>query len=179
MKNNANCLKSGATPRAAAASALLCPVSYTHLGADGLTSSNLDLCLLVSLLFVLSNAMRGDYRIADYLASRRRGWRLLGVWSISFLIALTFGFLTRTIEEPSRAGIVLFYVVGYIAIYATRLLLLNDARGATAAGGVASRRVFLVGFEENIESFMHRYKPWTCGMKDVYKRQRRKWWTAR
>jgi Undecaprenyl-phosphate glucose phosphotransferase len=136
-------------------------------GADGLPSSNLDLCLLVSLLFVLSNAMRGDYRIADYLASRRRGWRLLGVWSISFLIALTFGFLTKTIEEPSRAGIVLFYVVGYIAIYATRLLLLNVARGATAAGGVASRRVFLVGFEENIESFMHRYKPWTCGMNVV------------
>ena len=136
-------------------------------GWSGLNPPNLQLCSLVALLFVLSNAARGDYRIADYVALRGHGWRLLSVWTASFLIALAFGFLTKSTEESSRAGIVLFYTVGYVAIYATRLTLLHLARGATAAGGIASRRVFLVGFEENIEAFVQRYKPWTSGMNVV------------
>ena len=150
----------------AVATALICEAAYHGFvyGGNGLTSSNLQLCLLAAVFFVLSNAMRGDYRIADYLALRRRGWRLLAVWSVSFLLALAFGFLTKLTEELSRAGVVLFYVTGYFTIYVMRLLLLTVARGATSAGGVASRRVFLVGFEENIEAFTYRCKPRTCGM---------------
>ncbi len=150
----------------AVATALICEAAYHGFvyGGNGLTSSNLQLCLLAAVFFVLSNAMRGDYRIADYLALRRRGWRLLAVWSVSFLLALAFGFLTKSTEESSRAGVVLFYVTGYFTIYVMRLLLLTVARGATSAGGVASRRVFLVGFEENIEAFTYRCKPRTCGM---------------
>ena len=136
-------------------------------GWSGLNPPNMQLCSLVALLFVLSNALRGDYRVADYLALRGQGWRLFTVWSASFLIALTFGFLTKTTGESSRAGVVLFYVVGYITIYATRLALPHVARNATAAGGVASRRVFLVGFEENIKAFTRRYQPWTSGMNVV------------
>ncbi len=136
-------------------------------GWSGLNPPNMQLCSLVALLFVLINALRGDYRVADYLALRAHGWRLLIVWSASFLIALSFGFMTKTTGESSRAGIVLFYVVGYITIYATRLALLHVARNATAVGGVASRRVFLVGFEENIETFTLRYKPSTSGMNVV------------
>ena len=136
-------------------------------GWNGLNPPNMQLCSLVALLFVLTNALRGDYRVADYLALRAHGWRLLTVWSASFLIALSFGFMTKSTGESSRAGIAVFYVAGYIAVYATRLALLHIARNATAAGGIASRRVFLVGFEENIETFTLRYKPWTSGMNVV------------
>jgi len=139
-------------------------IAYTD---TGLTAPNLRMCLLVALLFVVSSAMRGDYRIADYLAQRRQGARMLGVWTASFLLALAFGFLTKFVGETSRAGLLLFYPAGYSAIYATRLALRRLARGATAAGGFASRRVFLVGFEENVDSFIHRYKPEHCGMNVV------------
>jgi Undecaprenyl-phosphate glucose phosphotransferase len=125
------------------------------------------LCSLVALLFVLSNASRGDYRIPDFLASHVNGWRLFTVWSASFLIALAFSFLTKSTGEFSRAGVVLFYVAGYVAIYVTRLALRHIARGATVAGGVASRRVLLVGFEESIKTFTQRYQPSASGMNIV------------
>ncbi len=146
------------------AEALYHVVAY---GWNGLNSPNMELCSLVVLLFVLTNALRGDYRVADYLALRAHPWRLLTVWSASFLIALTFGFLTKTTGESSRASIVVFYVVGYITVYATRLALLHVARNAAMAGGVVSRRVFLVGFEENIETFTRRYQPWNSGVNVV------------
>ena len=136
-------------------------------GWSGLIPPNMRLCSLVALLFVLSNASRGDYRIPDFLASRVNGWRLFTVWSTSFLIALAFSFLTKSTGEFSRAGVVLFYVAGYVAIYVTRLALRHIARGATAAGGVASRRVLLVGFEESIKTFTQRYQPSASGMNVV------------
>ncbi|MFY9833817.1 MAG: undecaprenyl-phosphate glucose phosphotransferase [Methylocystis sp.] len=136
-------------------------------GWSGLIPPNMRLCALVALLFILSNASRGDYRIPDFLASRVNGWRLFTVWSTSFLIALAFSFLTKSTGEFSRAGVVLFYVVGYVAIYVTRLALRHIARGATAVGGVASRRVILVGFEESIKTFTQRYRPSASGMNVV------------
>ncbi len=136
-------------------------------GWSGLIPPSMRLCSLVALLFVLSNASRGDYRIPDFLASRVNGWRLFTVWSTSFLIALAFSFLTKSTGEFSRAGVVLFYVAGYVAIYVTRLALQHIARGATAAGGVASRRVLLVGFEESIKTFTQRYQPSASGMNVV------------
>jgi Undecaprenyl-phosphate glucose phosphotransferase len=151
----------------AACVAALATVAFYHVFAYGEaapTSHNLELCLLSTLLFVVSNVTRGDYRIADYLGLRRQGWRLFGVWTISLLIALAFGFLTKTSENYSRGAVMLFYAAGYVSIYATRLLLVKLARGATRAGGVASRRVFLVGLEDDIESFELRYKPESCGL---------------
>jgi Undecaprenyl-phosphate glucose phosphotransferase len=149
--------------------ALIAEACYHLLayGWSGMIPSNMQLCSLVALLFVLTNALRGDYRIADFLASRTFGWRLFTVWSTSFLIALAFTFLNKSTGEFSRVGIVLFYAAGYLTIYVTRLALLHIARGATAAGGVASRRVLLVGFEESIVAFTQRYQPWTSGMNVV------------
>ncbi len=135
-------------------------------GDSGITSPNLELCLLSTLLFVISNAMRGDYRIAEYLTLKRQDWRLFAVWSLSFLIALAFGFLTRA-TETSRGGVLLFFVGGYVSIFVARRLLTKVAHDATQAGGMASRRVFLVGVSENIESFAHRHKSSGCGMEIV------------
>ncbi len=139
---------------------------FAH-GWSGLIPPNMRLCSLVALLFVFSNASRGDYRIPDFLASHVNGWRLFTVWSASFLIALAFSFLTKSTGEFSRAGVVLFYVAGYVAVYVTRLALRHIARGATVAGGVASRRVLLVGFEESIKTFTQRYQPSASGMNVV------------
>ncbi len=140
--------------------------AFAYVGS-GLPAPNLELCLLVAMLFVLSNAMRGDYRIAEYLSLRRHGWRLLSVWSVSFLIALAFGFLTKSTGDFSRGGVVLFYATGFLAIYATRLSLLRIARDATNPGGLAARQAFLVGFEDNIKTFTRRHDPRTCGMNIV------------
>ena len=133
-------------------------------GWNGLSSPNLQLCFFVAALFVVSNAMRNEYAIANYLDLQGHCWRSFGLWNVAFLCAVAFGFLTKSTEESSRLGFVLFYAAGFVAVYLTRAIIVHFVRASAAAGGVSARRVFLVGFESDIDTFTQRYKPWTCGM---------------
>ncbi len=129
--------------------------AFAYAGT-GVTSANLGLCLNVAALFVGANLLRGDYRIVEYQMLRTRAWNEFTVWSASFLLALALGFLGKITGDFSRVGVVLFYCAGYVAIFASRQHMFEFATRATAAGGVASRRVFLVGFEDNIKDFLRR-----------------------
>ena len=129
--------------------------SFLYIGT-GVTAPNLFLCLLAATLFVGANLMRGDYRLADYVRLSSQSWSQLTVWTMSFLAALAVTYLGKQGGETSRAGVALFYVAGFAAVFATRRRLFELAQGMTAAGGVAARRVFLVGFEDNIEAFISR-----------------------
>jgi len=133
-------------------------------GWSGLSSPNLQPCLFAAVLFVVSNTMRHEYSIANYLSLQGHCWRSFTLWNIAFLCALMVGFLTKSTEESSRAGFVLFYCAGFVALYAERAVIVRFVRNSAAAGGVSARRVFLVGFEHDIEAFTRRYRPWTCGM---------------
>ncbi len=134
---------------------------------DVSASSNLQLCLFAAAMFVVANAMRKEYSLANYLQLRGHGWRSFSLWSIVTLCAVSAGFLTRTSAESSRAAFVLVYVFGFFALYAERATLANFVRSSAARGGVSARRLFLVGFEREVEAFSYRYKPWTCGMNVV------------
>lgn len=131
---------------------------------SGLNASNLQLCLFAAATFVVANAMRNEYSIANYLQLRGHGWRTLGLWTVVSLTAVAVGFLAKSIEATSRVAFVLAYFAGFFAIYAGRATLSHVIRSSAAVGGVSARRLFLVGFERDIEVFTHRYKPWTCGM---------------
>lgn len=133
-------------------------------GWNGLSSPNLQLCFFVAALFMVSNAMRNQYAIDNYLDLKGHGWRLFSLWNIAFLCAAALGFLTKATEESSRLGFVLFYAAGFVAVYLTRAVIVHFVRASAAAGGVSARRVFLIGFEADINAFMRRYKPWTYGM---------------
>jgi Undecaprenyl-phosphate glucose phosphotransferase len=150
-------------------SAIVCETLY-HLFAyrwNGLTLPNLRMCLFVAMLFVLSNALRRDYTIKNYLDITGHGWRCFMLWSITFLCTIAFGFLSRATDETSRAGFMLFYAVGFLALYAERASLVALVKRSAQRGGVSARRVFLVGFEKDIEEFNNRYEPWRSGMNIV------------
>ena len=138
---------------AAAVEAVYHALFYT---GTGVTSPNLLLCLSAAALFVGANIARGDYRLPDYLDLRGQNGRQFLVWSVAFLLALAISFLGKAGGDSSRAGAALFYVAGFLAICATRHFLFDIAEKATSEGGVAARRVFLVGFEENIEDYFTR-----------------------
>ncbi|WP_051133947.1 undecaprenyl-phosphate glucose phosphotransferase [Methylocystis sp. ATCC 49242] len=133
-------------------------------GWSGLSATNLQMCLFAAASFVVANAMRNEYSFANYLQLRGHGWRSFSLWSLVCLCAIAVGFLTKATEETSRAAFVLVYAVGFFAIYAQRATLAHFVRSSAAAGGVSARRLFLVGFEKDVEAFTYRYKPWTCGM---------------
>lgn len=133
-------------------------------GWSGLSASNLQFCFFAAVTFVVANAVRNEYSFANYLQMHGHGWRSFSLWSVVTLCALAAGFLTKTTEETSRFAFALVYVVGFLALYAERTTLVYFVRSSAAAGGVSARRLFLVGFEKDVEAFNYRYKPWTCGM---------------
>jgi Undecaprenyl-phosphate glucose phosphotransferase len=150
-------------------SAILCETIYHSFAYSwsGLTVPNLRLCLFAAILFVVSNVMRHDYAIKNYLAIAGHGWRCFMLWSVAVLCTLAFGFLAKATEESSRAAFVMFYAVGFFAIYAERACLVLLVKRSAERGGVSARRVFLVGFEREIEEFTLRYQPWESGMNVV------------
>jgi len=133
-------------------------------GWNGLGAANLQITLFAAASFVVANSMRNEYSFANYLDLRGHGWRTFSLWSLVCLCGVAVGFLTKATEETSRAAFVLDYCVGFLAIYAERATLSHFVRSSAAAGGVSARRLFLVGFEKDVEAFTYRYKPWTCGM---------------
>ena len=133
-------------------------------GVQGMTENFLELGLFVALIFTLANALRQEYAIARYLSFSGHGRRSLFLWNICFIGALASAFVTKTTAEWSRVTFVCFYVLGFVAVCLTRATLVHFVKTSAAAGGVSARRVFLVGFEEDMHKFMDRYSPWQAGL---------------
>lgn len=132
-----------------------------------LTIGNLELGLVATMIFLLGSVVREEYSFANYLQLRGHAWRCFSLWSVVSLLALAIGFLSNVTGETSRAAFVLTSTLGFVALFAERATLTRFVRSSAAAGGVSARRLFLVGFEKDIEAFTYRYKPWTCGMSVV------------
>jgi Undecaprenyl-phosphate glucose phosphotransferase len=136
-------------------------------GGMGLSTPNLKPTFEAAAIFLLVNAVRHEYAIANYLQLRGHAWRCFSLWSVVSLLAVAVGFLTKSTEDVSRAAYVLVYIFGFLALFAQRATLSHFVRIRAASGAVSARRLFLVGFEQEVEAFNYRYKPWTCGMNVV------------
>jgi Undecaprenyl-phosphate glucose phosphotransferase len=77
------------------------------------------------------------------------------------------GFLTKTSMIFSRGTVVLFYAGGLLAVAGTRYLLVRLTQIGSKTGAVAARRIFLVGFEDEVLAFATRHQPWNLGMQIV------------
>jgi Undecaprenyl-phosphate glucose phosphotransferase len=143
-------------------------VNYVHqllvYRWNGVTPENFELSLISAATFVLVNSVRDEYCFANYLQLRGHAWRCFSLWSMVSLLAVAYGFLTKATGEASRVAFLLSGAGGFLAIFAQRAVLCHLVRRSAAAGGVSARRLFLVGFESDVEAFSNRYKPWTCGM---------------
>lgn len=148
------------------ASALSTGVAY-HLyayGELGPVETFLALGLFVSLMFVIANAMREEYALHGFLRMAGHARRTLVLWNVVLICALAFGFITKTTGAFSRATILAFYFVGLGGLVAARSLAVRLVRSQALAGAIAMRRVFLVGYESDVEGFAARYQPWESGM---------------
>jgi len=151
----------------AAAVAIQVAYHWAAYSWHGLSAANLQPSFVAAATFLLTNAVRSEYSFANYLQLRGHAWRCFGLWSLVSLFAVAIGFLTKTNEETSRAALVLAYAGSFCALFAQRATLVHLVRTSAETGGVSARRLFLVGFERDIEAFTYRYKPWTCGMNVV------------
>lgn len=140
---------------------------FTVYGDEGPVESFLQLGLFVSLMFATANTMRDEYVLSGYLQMTGHGRRTFMLWNIVFACALVFAFATKTTGEFSRATIVGFYFLGLAALVATRAGVVKLVRASASAGNIPLRRVFLVGYEADVEGFAARYQPWESGMQVV------------
>ena len=122
----------------------------------------------VAFLVVFPAALRGEYTIKNYLQYRGHLRRVALYWMMAFITALALAFLTKTSADISRGSAVLFFVGGFGALAGIRLVLVRIVQEQAATGQAANRRVFVVGFEEDIRVFNERYEPWRLGIDIVY-----------
>jgi len=140
---------------------------FTAYGDAGPVESFLQLGLFVSLMFATANTMRDEYALSNYLQIGGHSRRTFFLWNFVFACAAVFGFVTKTTGDFSRATIVGFYLLGLGALIVSRAGVVRLVRASASAGGIPLKRVFLVGYEADVEGFASRYHPWESGMQVV------------
>ena len=113
-------------------------VVYGELGRFG---SFLGVGATAAGLFVLPGIFRGEYELGHYLSFRPHLRRVFNVWNMTFVALLALAFLTRLMDDYSRASMVLFYVAGLPALLliALRGRAFGDPRQPGRAGHRAAR----------------------------------------
>ncbi|MEA2870963.1 MAG: hypothetical protein QOH67_939 [Hyphomicrobiales bacterium] len=118
-------------------------------------------------LFVLPGILRGEYDLTHYLAFRPHLRRVFNYWNVTFVALLALAFITRLMEDYSRASMVLFYVAGLPVLLVTRYALVSTVMLSSKVGLVTAQRVFLIGSGEDISGFVRRFQPWNFGLHTV------------
>ena len=122
---------------------------------------------LVAVLHATPNLVRGDYGFHHFLTRAGNGRRVFERWTITFLAALTFVFITKTGADISRGSAILFFAGGGLALLGARSLMGVIAQRAAASRDLFLRRIFLVGYQGDIDAFYDSRRPWAHGVKTV------------
>jgi Undecaprenyl-phosphate glucose phosphotransferase len=122
---------------------------------------------LMAALFIVPNMMRREYMFPNYLTFRSHMRRTVVLWNVAFASTIMLAFLAKTSAEFSRGAMVFFYVGGLGSVLLMRLALVRIVADRSGNGSVAQKRIYLVGFEEEIQRFIDTYKPWDIGMRVV------------
>lgn len=134
--------------------------AYGGVPADQTT---LELATMLAAIFVFINAMRGRYQIANYLSTKGQIASAFTVWNMTMVAFIAILFLTKTVEHYSRAVILASYLVGIPVIALARSGMVRTISLASKTGRITSERVFLIGREPDVMSFVSRHQPWNIG----------------
>lgn len=142
---------------AVAAAAGLLQSHVRFFGGDVMPSF---LCLgaLVTALVLGATFLRGDYALAKSLSQQGLFRRTGIVWVLAIGGAFATAFALHAGSEMHRATLLGFCSGGFIATYFTRLAFLKAAEPHVKPRGMATLRIFLIGYEDEIHAFTQRYE---------------------
>lgn len=123
-----------------------------------------QLALTLSFVFVFTNLMQRRYKITKYLAVEGQIVEAFNVWNVAMLAFAAVAFMTKVIDNYSRAVILLTYLVGIFLVPLSRYFISHVISVGTKTGRIAAQRVLLVGSAEEVTSFMTRHQPWNSGL---------------
>ncbi len=122
---------------------------------------------VLAVVFVVPNVLRSEYSVNNYLSFDGHMARVFTIWNIAFVSAILIAFMTKTLADVSRGATLVFYFGGFGLLALTRLCLVRILRDRTGDGGVAARRIFLVGHEADVIAFQDRHDVRALGLKVV------------
>ena len=115
--------------------------------------------VLVGVIVIAAGVQKGEYGLDGYGARAGQFARGFSAWNFAFLCALALGFATRTSSDFSRGAVGVFYVAGFVSIFAARLALVEVVERTRRAGLIRPRRVVVVGFEDALSQLAPRFDP--------------------
>ena len=147
------------------AAALISQLSYELFVHDHSSADSMVLIgSVVAALFVLPNATRQEYRLDNYLKLNGHVVGATSLWSLVLLSILAIGFVTKDTAEYSLGATIVFSVVGLVALVGWRISAVLLTRKLVRPGSVLSRRVYIVGYENEIANFRERYEAVMVGI---------------
>jgi Undecaprenyl-phosphate glucose phosphotransferase len=131
------------------------------------TNSMFSVGCVAAALFVLPNATRREYRLDNYLKLNGHFGRTAALWSLAFFSILAIGFGAKVTAEFSRGAAIVFFALGFAALVGSRIGAVLLTRKFVCPGSALSRRVYLVGYADEIAIFRARYEAAMLGMEIV------------
>ena len=120
-------------------------------GDKGDVSSHTGVGFVTALLFTLPILFRDAYKFQDFQEGKRSPARTFLMWNYAFLCLAFIGLLTKTTGTFSRGWLVVFYATGLIGVMVFDEAVARFLTKAMANGRIASRRLMLVGADDEIK----------------------------
>lgn len=136
-------------------------VAYGHFGNHKIM---IELASMIAAIFVFINALRGRYQLANYLSTKGQVASAFTVWNMAMVAFIAFVFLAKIVDQYSRAVVVATYIAGIPLVALARSAIVRAVSVASKTGRITSERVFLIGRESEVMSFVSRHQPWNIGL---------------
>lgn len=138
--------------------------AYADFGNGKIT---LELASMIAAIFVFINALRGRYQLANYLSTKGQIASAFTVWSMAMVAFIAFVFLAKIVDHYSRVVVIVTYLAGIPLVALARSGIVRAVSMASKTGRITSERVFLIGRESEVMSFVSRHQPWNIGFSIV------------
>ena len=138
--------------------------AYGHLGDEAVT---VELASMIAAIFVFTNLMRGRYRLENYLSTKGQITSAFTVWNLTMVAFVAIVFMIRVNDQFSRAVVLSTYAAGVPLIALARSAIVRTISMASKTGRITAERVFLIGRESEVMSFVGRHQPWNIGFSIV------------
>jgi Undecaprenyl-phosphate glucose phosphotransferase len=140
---------------------------FAHAQLGMRLNFHLQMSCLLALLFVAISAMQNDYSIAHYLNSEKQFRRPFVPWCTAFAITLAVALSVASPVNEQLLPTTSLFVIGVVAVGFSRQCLALCVRVRAAQGHIIARRIFLIGFESDLEAFTKSWEPHNFGMQIV------------
>ena len=128
---------------------------------------HLRLGLGAALLVVVFTILRNEHRLSYYFSGDNTPAHTARTWNIAVFVLFAMAFLTRRVDDLSRGTFVLFYVSGFLALWASRSATTRALQIASKLRIILAQRLLVVGTEVGIGDFLRRHQPWNLGFEVV------------